>query len=343
MRRLSLSVLGMVAGFSVLALAPSTLRAQAGPRPAVDPGAADRFGGPLHSADVFPSTLDPFHPLNPADLARSGEGILEFGLRPDGRSLILGLPNFLLAISNQDLHVRHADDFTTSYEAKKYELGYGISSSDLGWTREGGPSAALGFHIRYLDFQESSGPGRRAEWAYPDLGGSVWFGRFRADAAVLNIMALAEPDADTLPGRQPREFNFGLGYGMAGDWIVTARLGVQDSSRRQSIIDVGFEKRFFQSITFRVGNQRRYSSEEGVAAREIRSSLAGGLWYRLNAVGRGYRYPDRDRDLISTGTLLRLIHNVQIGGTVVLTRVPGENGETGEDDTSLLVTVGKAF
>lgn len=310
-----------------------------------DAGAADRFGGPQHAADVFPSTLDPFHPLNPADLARNQESLLEFGIRPDGRSLVLGLPNFLLSLADQEMDIRRPDGFSAPWKVLKYELGYGLSSADLGWGSPGGPSAALGFHLRYLDFRDGGGSAPRAEWAYPDLGASLWFGRFRADAAVLNLLALSEPGsaADSLPGRQPREYSFGLGYGLPGDWVVTGRFGVQDSTRRQNLIDLGFEKRFFRSITFRVGNQRRYAAGEGATAREIRSSLAGGVWYRLNGVGRGHRYPERDADLLGAGTWLRILHNVQVGGTVVLTRIPEEEGKAGEDDTSLLLTVGKAF
>jgi hypothetical protein len=160
---------------------------------------------------------------------------------------------------------------------------------------------------------------------------------------VLNVLALKGPAADTLPGRLPRELSVGLGYGIAGDWALTGRFGIQDSSRRQNIIDLGLEKRFFNSITFRVGNQRRYAAGEGAAAREIRSSLAGGISYRLIGVGRGYRYPERDADLLDTGTLLRLLHNVQVGGTVMLTRIPDGDGREGGDDTSLFLTVGKAF
>lgn len=306
-------------------------------------GSADRFGGPLNAADVFPSTLEPVHPLNPADLARNRESLVEFGLRPDGRSLNLGLPNLLISLTDQESQVRRPNGVTSRYKALEYELGYGISSADLGWTDPGGPSAALGFHIRYLDIRDESGLAPRAESAYPDLGGSLWFGRFRADAAVLNVLALKEPAADTLPGRLPREYCIGLGYGMAGDWALTGRFGIQDSSRRQNIIDLGFEKRFFNSITFRVGNQRRYAAGEGAAAREIRSSLAGGISYRLIGVGRGSRYPERDADLLDSGTLLRLLHNVQVGGTVMLTRMPAGEGREGEEDTSLFLTVGKAF
>lgn len=336
--RFAPALMGLSAVLAIGAVAWAS--AQSLPDPA---GAADRFGGPLHAADIFPSTLEPYHPLNPADLARNQESILEFGVRPDGRSLILGLPSFLLSISDQEMAVRGAKDPAQRWNVLKYELGYGISSADLGWSRPGRPSAALGFHLRYLDFRDAAGMAPRAEWAYPDLGGSLWFGRLRADAAVLNLLALSEPADGDLPGRQPREFSFGLGYGLAGDWLMTGRFGVQDSTRRQNIIDLGFEKRFFRSVTFRVGNQRRYAAGDGVAAREIRSSLAGGIWYRLIGVGRGYRYPERDLDLLSTGTLLRILHDVQVGGAVVLTRVPEAEGRPGEDDTSLLLTVGKAF
>jgi hypothetical protein len=313
--------------------------------------ALDRFGGPLNAGDVFPTTMEPLHPLNPADLSRSSESIIQFGIQPDGRSLILGLPNFLLAISDQDIDWARPSGTMDSFHAKKYEVGYGLSTEDLSLTPIGGPAAAIGFNLRYLDFQSDIPGGYnkapdQAQRAYGDMGVSGWYRRFRADAAILNAVDFGGNGgngADTLPGRLPREYSLGLAYGVPSDWLISARLGIQDTSKGESIVDVGGEKLFFGNVTFRIGSQRRYGFGQGDATKEVKSSLSGGLWYRLTSVGRGYRYPDRDGELFSGGTLLRILRNVEVGGVVVQTSTPGADGVESRSDTSLLLTVGKAF
>lgn len=345
MRLPSILSTGLVmAGFSALFSNPvhALVTAGAGENTA----AADRFGGPLNPGDVFPTTMEPLHPLNPAELARSTETMLQFGIQSDGRSLILGLPNFLLAISSQSLDWTRASGAIEVYEAKKYELGYGISTADLGFTAEDAPSAALGFNLRYLDYLPHSGlEGNRVEKAYGDIGISGSYKRFRADFALLNLAKLSGGNRtrDSLPGQVPKEYNFGLAYGMPSNWLVSARLGIQDTSRGQSIVDVGFEKLFFQNVTFRIGSQRRYAFGDGNAAKEVKSSLSGGVWYRLNTLGTGYRYPERDADLFSVGTVVRMLRNIEMGGLVMLTKTPGETEGTSKSNTSLLMTVGKSF
>jgi len=156
------------------------------------------------------------------------------------------------------------------------------------------------------------------------------------------VTRLVEADKE-LPGHQPREFNVGLAYGLPNDWLAFGRIGIQDTSSNQTLVDVGFEKMFFESLTFRVGTQRRYASQKGESAEESRSSLSGGLEYRLGAFGKGYRYPEKDADLFSQQTLVRIFHNTQVGMNVTLTRVPGNANHTSNDNTSLIVTLGKAF
>lgn len=311
--------------------------------PLVSVAAADRFGGPLNAGDVFPTTMEPLHPLNPAELARSTETAVQFGIQEDGRSLILGLPNFQLAISAQTLDWTDPAGVGDSYDAKKYEIGYGLSTADLGLTAEGAASLALGFNLRYLDFLSRTRPdAQKAERAYGDVGVSGAFRRFRADFACLNVARLSGNSRVTQPGNDPREYNFGAAYGMPFDWIASARFGFQDTAKGQSIVDVGFEKLFFRSVTFRIGSQRRYALGNG-AATEARSSLSGGIWYRVNFLGEGYRYPERDIDLFSLPTFVRMLRNIEVGGLVTLTKTPDATDNPSQSNTSLLMTVGKSF
>jgi len=305
--------------------------------------AADRFGGPINAGDVFPTTMEPLHPLNPAELARTTETTVQFGIQEDGRSLILGLPNFQLAISAQTLDWTDPSGASDSYDAKKYEIGYGLSTTDLGLTAEGAASLALGFNLRYLDFLSNTRvDGQKVEKAYGDIGVSGTFRRFRADFACLNLARLAGNTQVTQPGNDPREYNFGVAYGMPSDWMASARLGFQDTAKGQSIVDVGLEKLFFRSVTFRIGSQRRYALGDG-AATEIKSSLSGGLWYRVNFLGEGYHYPDRDGDLFSVPTFVRMLRNIEVGGLVTLTKTPDAADNPSQSNTSLLMTVGKSF
>ncbi len=311
--------------------------------------ASDRFGGPLSSGDVFPTTMEPLHPLNPADLARTTETMLQFGIQPDGRSLILGLPNFQLAISKQTMDFSLTDnglENANTYTAKKYELGYGVSTTDLGFTSEGAPSLALGFNLRYLDFlPETSSSAKQVKKSFGDIGIAGSFRKLHADIAFLNLLKLSSEKKDSLPVTVPKEFNFGLAYGNSSDWLVSMRLGIQDfqdTATGQSIVDIGFEKLFFQNITFRIGSQRRYALKDN-ATNEIKSSISGGLWYRLNKFGKGYHYPDKDSDLFSQATLGRMLQNIELGGLVILNKTPETKGAASKSNTTLLVTLGKAF
>ncbi|MBW8886843.1 MAG: hypothetical protein JF616_03705 [Fibrobacteres bacterium] len=305
--------------------------------------ASDRFGGPINAGDVFPTTMEPLHPLNPADLARTTETTVQFGIQEDGRSLILGLPNFQLAISGQTLDWTDPSGVSDSYDAKKYEIGYGLSTVDLGLTAEGAASAALGFNLRYLDYlSRTRADAQKTEKAYADVGLSGAFRRFRADFACLNLARLAGNANGTQPGNDPREYNFGLAYGLPSDWMATARLGFQDTAKGQSIVDVGFEKLFFRSVTFRIGSQRRYALGDG-AATEVKSSLSGGIWYRVNFLGEGYRYPEKDGDLFSLPTFVRMLRDIEVGGLVTLTKTPEATDNPSQSNTSLLMTVGKSF
>ena len=304
--------------------------------------ATDRFGGPINAGDVFPTTLEPLHPLNPAELARTTSTTVQFGIQEDGRSLTLGLPNFQLAISGQTLDWTDPSGASDAYDARKYELGYGISTTDLGLTAEGAASLALGFNLRYLDFlSKTRVDGQRTEKAYADVGVSGTFRRFRADFACLNLARLSGSSQVTL-GNDPREYNFGAAYGMPGDWLASAHIGFQDTVKGQSIVDVGFEKLFFNSVTFRIGSQRRYALGDG-AATEVKSSLSGGLWYRVDFLGEGYRYPERDGDLFSIPTFIRMLRNIEVGGLVTLAKTPEAPGSPSQSNTSLLMTVGKSF
>jgi hypothetical protein len=321
----------------------AAIAAHAAPAP-VSVSAADRFGGPINAGDVFPATMEPLHPLNPADLARTTETTVQFGIQGDGRSLILGLPNFQLAISGQTLDWTDPSGVGDSYDAKKYEIGYGLSTTDLGLTAEGAASLALGFNLRYLDFLSNTRiDAQKAEKAYGDVGVSGAFRRFRADFACLNLARLAGNTDVTQPGNDPREYNFGIAYAMPSDWMASARLGFQDTAKGQSIVDVGFEKLFFRSVTFRIGSQRRYALGGGSSATEVKSSLSGGLWYRVNFLGEGYRYPERDGELFSLPTFVRMLRNIEVGGLVTLTKTPDAADNPSRSNTSLLMTVGKSF
>ena len=307
-------------------------------------GVGDRFGAPLTPGDVFPTTLEPYNPLNPADLASAVRSGVEMGLQKDGITLSLGMPNFMMSVSDQYMDWDLPAGTRESYHAKKYELGYGISSADLGWTQGNQPMIALGFRVRYFDLRPKySGNSPQASWAYPDAGVSVWFKRFRLDGAVLNVSPLLQPDRDSLPGKLPREFSVGGAYGPAGNWLVSARLGLQDSTRSIAVADVGFEKLFFDRVTFRVGSQRKYLTGSDIETRQVESTLSGGIWYRFTSIGKGTHYPDSDRDMFSLGTLQRLANNVQVGGLVSLVNDYGQDGKANPDRTALFLTLGKAF
>jgi hypothetical protein len=130
---------------------------------------------------------------------------------------------------------------------------------------------------------------------------------------------------------------------LPSDWLVSARIGLQDAAGNQSIVDVGFEKIFFRTVTLRIGSQRRYALDEGSATTEIKSSLSGGVWYRVDFLGEGYRYPDRDGDLFSFPTFVRMLRNIEVGGLVSLTKTPDAPDHPSQSETSLLMTVGKSF
>ena len=315
-------------------------------------GVKDRFGGPLSVSDVVPAALDPFHPLNPADLAMAGRTLLEFGVHPNGSSFMVGLPNFLISVSKEEISWNGAWG-DLDYRAFKYELGYGISTADIGWGSDNGPILAIGTAFRYLDFQPKwTGILKRSVRSFGDVGVSAWMGRYRLDAVVMNLVSLGKKDQDVnLPGRMPREINAGLSYGPKGNWIVSGRVGIQDAARlgpndtaqQQALLDLGFEKLFFRNVTFRVGTQRRYAAEKLSTTREIETTLSGGIWYRLASVGTGYQYPDVDKELPTLQTLRRMLRDVELGAVVVLGRNYGTNTSTNRDGTTLLMTLGKRF
>ncbi len=338
-------------GFGVAALAASLLFAAPVGTLA---STVDRNGGPLNPADVFPTTMEPLHPLNPAELSRTTESSLQFGFQGDGRSLVLGLPNFLIAITGQTIDWTPPSGKAATYEAKKYEVGYGVSTTDLNWGASGAPSLAVGFQLRYLEFapvlQDS---GERIASAFGDVGLSAHYRRFRIDIACLNLAGTHGNSQATQPvnqpGRAPREYNFGIAYGMPSDWLLSARLGIQETTQRDALVDMGFEKLFFKNLTFRIGSQRRYAYGDNTAAREINSSMSGGIWYRVNALGENYRYPDKDGDLFSFPTVLRMLRDIEIGGLVQLTKsidaaasVDAANNPS-SSNTSIMATIGKSL
>jgi hypothetical protein len=303
----------------------------------------DRFDGPLTPGDIFPTTLENLDPLNPADLAFSKRSSVEFGIQADGNNLTLGLPNFLIGLSNQEIKSDRTSAMQLNHTAKKYLLGYAISSKDLGLGSESGTTIALGFHIRYLDYKMLQG-NKEAQSAYPDMGISGLYKQFHLDAAILNMTALSGKKKDSLPGMLPQEINFGLAYGPPNNWLVSARLGIQDSSRSKALVDLSLEKLFFQSVTFRVGSQRKYTFGSGEATKQAESILSGGVWYRITKTGMDYQYPEKDVDIFTLGTLKRLMNNVQFGLLIALANEPDQTDtKASNDKTSIFATLGKSF
>lgn len=311
----------------------------------------NRFGGPFKAADLFPSRVQEAHPLNPALLAEVERPELEFGLHQDeGRSLSLALPNAVLSIASENREDPGAGGDqgpATVFGKVEYELGYGLSLRDLGLSGREADAAAWnaswGFQVRYLaleGYESGSEIGGDREEATGDFGMAASRGPWRADLVVLNALPLLEEgEADFL--HLNREANLGLTFRQPGNWQVTGRLGLRDDEERLRIVDLGAEKIFFDDLTFRVGSRRFYSGEQ---SREISNMLMGGLWVRLNRIGKGYRYPATDRELFHPRTALRLLHGVQAGLAIALetTRAPGENGSD-DHRTGLLFNLGKSF